>query len=305
MAQIAFVFAGQGAQYSGMGQELWQDWAEAKEVFALADRLRPGTSDQCFTSSKEELALTVNTQPTLFAVDLACAAVAAVNGIKPAAVAGFSLGELPALAFSGCLSYEEAFALTCKRAQYMQEAVQEHEGGMMAVLRLPNQQVEELCSDIDHVYAVNYNCPGQVVVAGLKAQLPLMAEKVKAAGGRAMPLAVSGAFHCSLMQSAADKLAKDLDHISFAQPRMPIYSNVTANIYANGRELLAKQVVSPVLWQKIIENMLAAGCDTFVEVGAGKTLCGLIKKIAPEQIRVLNIEDRASLSATLAALESI
>lgn len=305
MAQIAFVFAGQGAQYSGMGQQLWQDWAEAKEVFALADGLRPGTSAQCFTSDKEELSLTINTQPTLFAVDLACAAVAAANGIKPAAVAGFSLGELPALAFSGCLSYEEAFLLTCKRAQYMQEAAQEHEGGMMAVLRLSNQQVEELCTDIDQVYAVNYNCPGQVVVAGLKTQLPLLAEKVKAAGGRAMPLAVSGAFHCPLMQSAADKLAQDLAQITFAPPQMPIYSNVTANVYGNGQDLVARQVISPVLWQKTIENMLTAGCDTFVEVGAGKTLCGLIKKIVPEHIRVLNIEDRASLGTTLAALESV
>ncbi|MGI5891928.1 MAG: ACP S-malonyltransferase [Bacillota bacterium] len=302
MAKIVLVFAGQGAQYSGMGKDLWENSQAARAVFAMADRIRPGTSRQCFEASKEELSQTINTQPALFTVDLACAAALAENDITAAGAAGFSLGELPALAFSGIMSYEDAFALTCKRAQYMQQAAEKNNGSMMAILRLANEQVEAICAEFDRVYAVNYNCPGQLVVAGDEAQLTEYADRVAQAGGKAMKLAVNGAFHSPFMQEAAENLVRELDEISFNPPHIPVYSNVTALPYKNGKDLLAKQVISPVLWQKTIENMLADGYDTFIEVGAGKTLGGLIKKISAG-LRVFNVEDSKSLQKTLEALK--
>lgn len=280
MGKIAFVFSGQGDQHSGMGKELYDQYPAAKAVFSLCDDLRPGTSDQCFYGTEEELKETKNTQPCLFAMELAGAAVLREAGICPDAVAGFSLGEVTACAVAGVASAEVAFQLVCKRGELMQQAAEQHDTAMAAVVRLTKEQVEELCCCYDHVYPVNFNYPGQITVAGLSSEMKDFSADVKAAGGRALPLKVKGAFHSPFMAEAAEAFQSELVKVSFEVPSVALYSDVTAEPYgSNAAELLGKQICSPVCWEEIIRNMIAAGIDTFIEVGPGKTLVNMIKKI--------------------------
>ncbi len=280
MGKIAFVFSGQGAQYSGMGKELCEAYESAKAVFDMADGVRVGTSAQCFEGTAEELCQTVNTQPCLFAVDLAAAYALRESGITPDCVAGFSLGEIAALAFSGMLSDEEAFKLVCRRGELMDRAAKENPGAMAAVMKIPPEKTEEICARFDKTYPVNYNSPAQTVVAAASENAEAFCEAVKEAGGRAKLLAVSGAFHSPFMADAADGLADYMKDVEFSEPKIPVYSDVTAKPYEGDyKELVKAQVESPVRWQTIVENMIADGVDTFIEVGAGKTLTGLIKRI--------------------------
>lgn len=303
MEQIAFVFSGQGAQYSGMGKELYECSAAARAVFDTADRIRRGTSEQCFTASKEELSVTINTQPCLYCVDLAAARALEERGVHPAAAAGFSLGEIAALTFTGALDDETGFSLVCERAKYMQAAAEKTDGGMAAVLKLKNEEVEALCAPFEHVYPVNYNSPGQLVVAGEKEELAEFSAAAAQKGGRVVPLAVSGGFHSPFMDEAAQQLSRYLQAIPFEKPRIPLYANATAKPYpADGRSLAAEQVNHPVLWQDTVEQMLSDGIEIFIEVGAGKTLSGLVKKIS-RMATVLHVEDKKSLQETLAALQ--
>jgi len=299
MHKVAIVFSGQGAQYSGMGKELYNCSPAAKEVFELCERLRSGTIAQCFEGSKEELSLTINTQPCLFAMDLAAGCALAEAGIKPSCVAGFSLGEIAAIAFVGILSYEDAFKLVCKRAELMHEAAQKNKGAMAAVLGLSPAAVEEICASLGSAYPVNYNCPGQIVVAFSEELLTPLLDAVKAAGGKAIRLAVSGAFHTPFMQQASEELSKYLSAMTLHNPVLPVYSNYTAAPYVGDmKALIINQIKSPVLWQKTIENISMLGIDTFIEVGAGKTLCGLINKIL-SGTTVFNVENVETLSNTL------
>lgn len=300
MGKIAFVFSGQGAQAPGMGKELYECSAAAKAVFELCDSIRPGTSEQCFNGTKEELTVTANTQPDMFAVEVAAARALVEAGIQPDALAGFSLGEIAALAFSGAVSLEDGFKLVCRRGELMQEASNAADSAMVAVVKLPPEKVEELAGQFDQVYPVNYNSPAQTVCAGLSSSMDGFKAAVKAAGGRALPLKVSGAFHSPFMSSAAKGLAEVLAPMEFAAPSCPLYSNVTAQPYEDGqfKDLLSRQVENPVRWQTIVENMIAAGVDTFIEVGPGKTLAGLIGKINSD-VRALNVEDAESLKHTI------
>lgn len=305
MGKIAFVFAGQGAQYPGMGKEAWDASQAARRVFEVADGVRPGTSAQCFEGTKEELSITINTQPCLFAADLAIARALEEKGIRPEAVAGFSLGEIPALTFGGVFSTEEGFRIVKARGEAMNRAAEKHQGAMAAVLKLTPEKVEELCGQVENVWPVNYNSPAQTVVAAEKSALDGFVKLVKEAKGMAMPLAVSGAFHSPQMAEASAELTELLANTPVNPPEIPVYANADAAPYpAAAEEIKARigaQVKSPVQWQKTVERMIADGFDTFVEVGPGKTLSGLIKKIAPEAI-VYNVDNGADLQAVCEAL---
>ena len=297
MGKIAFIFSGQGAQYSGMGKELYGASPAAKAVYDMADSVREGTSKQCFEGSTEELCKTVNTQPCVFTADLAAAYALVERGIKPDCVAGFSLGEIAALAFSKMLSDEEAFKLVCKRGELMDKAATENPGAMAAVMKITPQQVEEICSKFDKTYPVNYNSPAQTVVATTSENADKFCEAVKEAGGRAKLLAVSGAFHSPFMAEAADGLAEYMENVDFSQPETVIYSDVTAKPYEGDYKALVKaQVESPVKWQTIVENMVADGVDTFIEVGVGKTLTGLVKRINGD-VKAFKVETPADIEA--------
>ena len=304
MGKIAFVFAGQGAQYSGMGKELCEASPAARAVFDVADKLRPGTSGQCFSAPVEELSITKNTQPCLYCVDLAAARALEEAGVRPDYVAGFSLGEVAALTFAGVFGEEQGFGFVCKRGEAMQKAGEENPGAMAAVLKLSNAQVEELCQGFAQVWPVNYNCPGQLVCAGEKGQIEQFCEKVQQAGGRAKLLAVSGGFHSPFMESASDALRQVLETVDVGEPAVPVYANFNARPYTAGsaKELLIQQVKNPVRWQETVEALSALGVDTFIECGPGKTLAGLIRKTV-KGAAVFSVQDAESLAAALAAVK--
>ena len=299
MGKIAFCFAGQGAQATGMGKSLYECSAAARRILDEAEGLRTGTLQQCFEGTKETLSLTVNTQPCLMAVDCACAAALIERGIEPQLLAGFSLGEIAALPFSGLLSFADAFRLVVKRGEWMHRCAEQSESGMVAVVKLEDAAVEALCEE-HHAYPVNYNCPGQVVCAMRKQELAPFTDAVKAAGGRALPLAVSGGFHSPLMHDAAENMRRYADGLSFAQPKLPLYANRTCQPYTvqSASQLLGEQIESPVRWTKLIRQMQADGATDFIEVGAGKTLTGLIAKIGGAQ-RMARVEDEATLEETV------
>lgn len=306
MAKIAFVFAGQGAQYEGMGKSLVEVSESAKEIFDIADKVRPGTSEQCFTAPLAELSITKNTQPCLYNVDLACAEALRENGIVPSAVAGFSLGEIAAVTFAGIVTREAGMKIVTKRGLLMQTAAEKVDSAMAAVLKLSNEQVEEVAAKYDKVFPVNYNCPGQLVVAGERSQLEAFANDIAEVKGRCKILNVSGGFHSPFMAEAADGLYEELKSYQLMKPEVEIYSNYTAKPYGENDDvatLLMNQVKNPVRWQQIVESMIDEGIDTFIECGAGKTLSGLIKKINKE-VKVYNVQDAESLSAVLAELKA-
>ena len=279
MGKIAFVFSGQGAQYSGMGKALYETSPAAKAVFDMADSIRPGTSKQCFEGTPEELTQTVNTQPCVFAADLAAARALEEKGVRPDCVAGFSLGEIAALAFSGALSDEEAFKLVCRRGELMDAAAKKNPGAMAAVMKLSAEQVEEICSRFDKTYPVNYNSPAQTVVATTTENADAFCAAVKEAGGKAKLLPVSGAFHSPFMADAAAGLAEYMEALEFSEPKITLYSNYTAQPYEGDFKALVKaQVENPVRWQTITENMKAQGVDVLIETGVGKTLQNLCKR---------------------------
>lgn len=304
MGKIAFLFAGQGSQYPGMGKSLCEESPAAGKVFETADLLRPGTSKQCFEGTAEELSVTKNTQPCLYCVDLAAARALEEAGVHADFAAGFSLGEVAALTFAGVFSDEDGFAFVCKRAQAMQQAAEQNPGSMAAVLKLPNETVERLCGEFSQVWPVNYNCPGQLVVAGEKEELSTFCAKVSEAGGKAVPLAVSGGFHSPFMESAAEQLAGVLAETAVKEPRLPVYANFHAQPYSadSARELLTRQVKSPVRWQETLEALAAQGVDTFIECGPGKTLSGLVKKTLKD-VTILRVEDTETLQAAVNALQ--
>lgn len=291
MGQIAFVFSGQGDQYPGMGRDLYENYAAVRKIYDLCDAIRPGTSFQCFHGTEEELKETANTQPCLFAMELSAAGILLEKGIVPGAVAGFSLGEVVAAAVSGIFDYETGFRLVCRRGELMQREAEKYQTSMAAVVKLTPGQVQELCGKYPDVYPVNFNCPGQITVSGLSAQMTDFFAGVKAAGGRAIPLKVAGAFHSPFMKDAAKAFQEELEAADVREGTIPLYSDMTARPYGNDAvSLLSAQISSPVQWEKLVGNMIADGADTFIEIGPGRTLTNMIKKISPG-IKAVNVTE--------------
>lgn len=307
MGKVAFLFAGQGAQHPGMCADLIEAEPAARAVFETADAVRPGTTEQCLSGTKEELFQTVNTQPCVFAADLACARALAARGVEPDVVAGFSLGEVAALTFAGAYSDEQGFELVCHRAELMAEAAEKNPGAMRAVVKLDAETVERLAGEAgEQCWPVNYNSPLQTVVAGTPEACEQLDALVREAGGRAMKVAVSGAFHSPFMAQAERGLAAYLaDGHAPAEPSVPVLANRTGEAYpadaAERTELLASQVANPVQWVRTLQNMAAAGVDTFIEVGPGKTLTGLVKRTL-EGVTALPCETAEQLETVLSTL---
>lgn len=305
MSKIAFLFAGQGAQYVGMGRDLYESVPAAKEVFDLGESRRPGTLATCFEGPGEALTQTENTQPALFLVDLACARALSAAGVMPDAVAGFSLGEIPALAFTGVLSDADAFDTVVLRGNTMQTCGERHPGGMAAVMKLPPEEVERIAATFNCIYPVNYNCPGQIACAGAAGEIDAFCDAVKAAGGRAVKLAVSGAFHTPFMVDATDALRRHLSGLALSAPKIPLYSDYTADLYPGDSEkiaeTIAEQASRSVRWETIIRRMADTGIDTFIEVGAGATLSKLVSRTLTD-VQILHVENAGTLRETLAAL---
>ena len=291
MGKIAFVFSGQGDQFPGMGKDLYEKYPVAQKIYDLCDEIRPGTSAQCFTGTEEELKETKNTQPCLIAMELAAASVLVEKGIRPDVVAGFSLGEVVAATVSGAFNNETGFRLVYKRGELMQCEAEKFDTSMAAVVKLTPEQVQEVCDKYSNVYPVNFNCPGQITVSGLSSQMTDFFADVKAAGGRAIPLKVKGAFHSPFMNEAAKAFAEELKKAEIKERTITLYSNMTAEPYGDDVVgLLSSQICSPVQWEKIIRNMVSDGVDTFIEIGPGKTLTNMIKKISAD-VKAVNITE--------------
>lgn len=307
MAKIAFVFPGQGAQYVGMGAELARLYPQFHRYFEEAsEALGFNLARLCFEGPEETLKETANTQPAILTMSVAAMALLRENGIVPQVVAGLSLGEYSALVTAGSLEFARAVRLVRQRGIFMQEAVPLGQGTMAAILGLSGEQVEAICQAArqgdEWVEPANYNCPGQVVVAGhVPAVQRAMDLALKVGAAKAVLLPVSAPFHCKLLAPAGEKLAAVLAEVPLADARIPVVANVTADYVQDAatiRELLIRQVSAPVLWEQSVRRMIADGVDTFIEVGPGRALSGFIKRI-DRKVSVFNVEDAQSLGKVL------
>lgn len=306
MSKLAFVFPGQGAQKVGMGKDFYDNYDVAKKMFKEADEaLGYSIMKMCFEGPEEDLKLTANTQPAILTISCIANEILKENGIQPEITGDHSLGEYSALVAAGVLNFQDAVALVHKRGSYMQEAVPVGEGGMAAIIGVDRDKIVEVCQQVSAespVQAVNFNCPGQIVIAGATKGVELAVEELKAAGAKkAVILPVSAPFHSTLMKPAAEKLAVELDKVTISDAKIPVVANVSAEILTKAEDIkasLVAQAASPVLWEDCVARMKEFGADVLLEAGPGKTLCGFNRRI-DKTITSLNVEDVASLEKSL------
>lgn len=305
MGKIAFVFPGQGAQKVGMAKDVYDALPQAAQLFKTADQtLGFSISELAFEGPEEQLKQTANTQPALLTASIALLEALKSKNITPDYVAGHSLGEYSALVAANALDFEEAVAIVRARGQFMEQAVPSGQGAMAAVLGAEREPLAALCAEISAtghaVELANVNCPGQIVVSGSVEGVNAVSARVKEIGGkRAIMLEVSGPFHSSLMKSAADQLSERLQSVSFHDATVPVVANVTATTVTSASDiqaLLVEQVYSPVLWEDSVRFLINEGVDTFIEIGPGNVLTGLIKKI-DKNVRLINISSLESIEA--------
>ena len=313
MNKLAFVFPGQGAQAVGMGKDLFDQYDVAKRLFAEADEaLGYSIKDMCFEGPADDLKLTANTQPAILTVSVIVNEILKEHGVQPDVAGGHSLGEHSARVAAGVLSFKDAVALVHKRGQYMQEAVPVGEGGMAAIIGLDDETIAAACEkatkEAGEVQPVNFNCPGQTVIAGTTKGVEKAVEELKAAGAKkAVILPVSAPFHSTLMKPAAEKLADELAKGAIHDAAFPVVSNYTGELETKAEEIKANLVAQadhPVRWITCVKTMQAFGADTFVEAGPGKTLCGFNRRI-DRSIKSLNVENLESLQKTLDYLKEV
>ncbi|MCF8010673.1 MAG: ACP S-malonyltransferase [Clostridiales bacterium] len=310
--KTAFLFPGQGSQYVGMGKTLYENYEQARKIFDEANScLSIDLISLCFEGPEEELAKTVNSQPAILTTSLAYMEVLKENGIMPHGAAGHSLGEYSALVSAGSISFKDAVSLVRKRGEFMQNAVPLGKGGMAAVMGLKAETIQKVCQQASSrgvVEAVNLNCSGQVVIAG---EYDALEEACRLAGEkgakRCVSLPVSAPFHSSLMQPAAEKLAAELEKTDIHDPKLPVVSNVNADYLVSAgevRKALKDQVCSPVRWQESVEKMIEDDYNVFLEVGPGKVLTGLNRKIN-RKLTVLNMEIESCMEKVLARVKEV
>jgi [acyl-carrier-protein] S-malonyltransferase len=309
--KTAFVFPGQGSQYVGMGKDLWANFDEVKALYKEAsETLGYDVKELSFNGPQEELNKTFRTQPCLLTASIAAYRVLSSHGISSCLMAGHSLGEYSAIVAAGVIPFKEAVMLTEKRGMFMQEAVPEGKGLMAAIIGLDRQKVDDICLSVKSGYVspANYNSPGQIVIAGEKSAVEDAMKLAKNAGAkRAIALTVSAPSHCTLMVEASNRLAELLNTIEIKDPEVQIVNNADAMILTTAERIkasLIKQLNSPLLWEDSVRNIVETGVDTIIEVGPGKVLTGLIKRIEPS-VRLFNVEDTASLNRTLEELKAL
>lgn len=308
MSKIAFVFPGQGSQSVGMGLDLFNNSTKAKEIFEKADKLlNKSISTMCFEGPEEDLKQTINTQPAILVTSIAALeALKEKMNITPDYVAGHSLGEYGAYYAAGVIDFETTIKLINKRATEMNNAAESTKGAMTAVIGMTKEDILNTIENIDGVSVANYNSPAQIVITGETEAVEKANNALKEAGAkRVIPLPVSGGFHSLLMKDASEKFAQTLEECTINDAKIPVYTNVDAKATTLAAEIkpkMVEQIYSSVMWTQTIENMVAQGIDTIIEIGPGKVLAGLVKKINPT-INVLNIFDTESLNAVVEALK--
>ena len=305
MSKTAFIFPGQGAQKAGMGQDFYEKFETSRQVFDQASQwLDLDMKELCFEKN-DRLDLTEYTQAALVTACLAMAKVVEEQGLHPDVTAGLSLGEYCAIELAGGMSLKDAITTVRKRGILMEQAVPAGKGSMAAVLGMDAQAIEQVTDHIDGVTIANYNCPGQIVISGVREVVEEAAAKLKEAGAKyVLPLNVSGPFHSAMLRDAGKELGKVLEHVELSPLKIPYVTNVTAQYVTDSNEtkaLLEKQISSSVRWQQSMENMIAEGVDVFVEIGPGKTLAGFLKKIN-KTVKVYNIQTVQDLEKVLPAL---